>query len=405
MTLNNSIPKLFKGAFGGLSPQVWLLALIMFINRSGTMVILFMTIYATEKLHFSLTQAGVIMGLFGAGSFLGVLTGGKLTDKLGGKKVMQFSLLLGGVMFIILGTITQYFLFAVCIFFTSFFGEAFRPANSASIASHSHSNDYTRSISLNRLAINLGFSIGPALGGILASYNYNFLFIADGVTCISAGLIIAFFLKDSRAPTHEIKKEDNNTYNKYDSPYHDKKYLLFAFFCVLYAVAFFQMFSTMPLYYKQVHHLSEFQIGWLMALNGLGVALIEMVMIYKIEGRMNPLNFIFLGAALLMINYLILIFAGSFSWLVLSMLLITFSEMFAMPFMSSYMMQRAASHKIGAYAAVYSMTWSIAQVASPLISTSIIDTYGFNYLWIFMAAISLAVGLGMRSILAIKEGI
>lgn len=397
-------PNLFKNAFGGLSPQVWLLALIMFINRSGTMVILFLSIYATQHLNFSLTQAGIIMGLFGAGSFLGVFVGGKLTDKIGGKWVMTGSLFFGGIMFLILGNLLQFHWFALGIFFTSFFGDAFRPANTAAIASYSSSANYTRSIALNRLAINLGFSIGPAMGGLLASISYSYLFIADGFTCIMAAIVIGVFLNKSRSKLSlKNEEKEDEKIALFESPYKDKKYMIFSFFCVLYAMGFLQMFSTMPLYYKQIHHLKEIQIGWLMALNGAIVVLVEMVFIYKMEGKINSLNFIFIGAILLMFNYILLMFNISSAWLIVSMLLITFSEILAMPFMSSYMMQRAGANNMGAYAAIYSMAWSIAHVISPLISMQIIAHYGFSYLWFFMAATCLLVGLGMRYILISKE--
>jgi predicted MFS family arabinose efflux permease len=123
----------------------------------------------------------------------------------------------------------------------------------------------------------------------------------------------------------------------------------------------------MPLYYKDVHHLSEQSIGLLMAFNGISVAVIEMVLIYKIENKLKPLQFAMIGAAVLMLNYLVLIFAINFIWLMLSMLLITISEMLAMPFMTTFMINRAGPERKGSYASVYSMTWSIAQIISPLI--------------------------------------
>ena len=389
-----SLSGLFRNAFGGLPRPVWLLALVMLINRSGTMVIIFMTVYATQKLHFSVEQAGIIMAIFGAGSLVGVIISGKLTDKVGYKKIMFWSLMLGGILFIVLGQLHDYIPICICTFFVSAFGEAFRPANMTAVAYYSTAEGYTRSISLNRLAINLGFSIGPAVGGFLAAHNYELLFWADGFTCIGAALVVKFLLGKRKNTT--IAKPDNAAQTSADSPYRDKVYMVFSFLGILYAISFFQMFSTMPLYYKQVHHLSETNIGALMAMNGILVATIEMVMIYKIEGKWSKLNFVSLGAFLLVMNYLILPFAVSIWWLVMSMLLITFSEMFAMPFMNSFMMSRAKAHNRGQYASVYSMTWSVAQITAPIIATQTIAHFGFDTLWIVLACISLTVSIGMK---------
>ena len=163
--------------YKGFSQEVWLLALITFVNRAGAMVIPFLSLYLTKDLGFSLSQVGWIMSCFGFGSLLGVFLGGKLTDQIGYYKVMYSSLLLGGLVFIIL----QFFqsLIAVCIgfFILSLVADAFRPAIWVALSANSREENRTRSVTLIRLAINLGFSIGPALGGlIIAGIGYRGLF-------------------------------------------------------------------------------------------------------------------------------------------------------------------------------------------------------------------------------------
>ncbi len=389
-----SISSTFSGAFSGISNAVWFLSLAMFINRCGTMVIVFMTVYATKQLHFSIEQAGTIMAMFGVGSLIGVFISGKLTDKIGYYKIMIVSLFVGGSLFIVLAQLKTFYPIAICTFFVSLFGEAFRPANMAAIAKYSKPENFTRSLSLNRLAVNLGFSVGPALGGLLAQHNYKNLFYADGFTCILAAFVIAFFVKEAKVDITK-SKVDNNPTGTNISPFRDMPYMFFTLLGILYATAFFQMFSTMPLYYKDVHQLSEQKIGLLMAFNGISVAAIEMVLIYKIENKLKPLQFAMLGAIMLMLNYLVLIFASNFAWLLLSMLLITVSEMLAMPFMTTFMINRAGPERKGSYASVYSMTWSIAQIISPVIATQTIAVAGHNVLWILFALFGLAVTVGM----------
>jgi MFS family permease len=383
------------GAFSGISPKVWLLSLAMFINRSGSMVIVFMTVYTTKYLNFSIEQSGAIMAIFGLGSLAGVLLSGKITDKTGYLKVMIVSLFMGGLLFIILGQIRTFIPMAICSFFVSFFGEAFRPANMAAISNYSKPEDFTRALSLNRLAVNLGFSIGPALGGFLANHNYQYLFYADGLTCILAAMVIAFFVK---TPTPNETTQNREVKSKLTgpSPLKDTPFLFFIFLCTLYATAFFQMFSTMPLYYKDVHHLSEYKIGLLMGFNGISVAAIEIILIYKIEKKLKPLQFVMLGAIMLTLNYLVLMFATNFAWLVLSMSLITISEMLAMPFMSTFMIKRAVEGRKGAYASLYSMTWSIAQIISPIIATQTIARTGHQSLWMLFALFGIIITAGMH---------
>lgn len=382
---------LVKGAYSGLSTEVWLLSLVMLINRSGTMVIFFLSVYLTQVLNFTLQQTGVMLACFGAGSFTGAFLGGRITDKLGYHPVMFWSLLIGGVLFMLIPLLKTYLLLCIFFFILSSFSEAFRPANMTAIAFHSKPENYTRSISLNRLAINLGFSVGPAVGGILATISYHYIFIVNGITCISAAFIIFFTLKNKR------KSPPQKTQATTKSPYRDRKYLFFLVASYLYALCFFQFFLIMPLYYKTMQ-LNETQIGYLMALNGVMVAAIEMIMVYKIEGKTSVYNFIALGSLLLLIAYLSIPFLAGFAAFALLVVIISFSEMFAMPFMNTFMNNQSDDSSRGQYAAFYSMSWSLAQTTLPIMATQTIAGYGFQALWFFMAFMAFATIVIIKSI-------
>ncbi len=369
----------YKKAYTGLSKETWLLSLIMLINRSGTMVVPFMTLYLTTELGYSISQAGLVFGLFGAGAFSGAWLGGKLTDKIGFYPVQLFTLVVGGLLFFALGQMHTYPLICIFTFLLSFVNEAFRPANSTAIAFYSKEENRTRSYALNRLAINLGWAVGSSVGGILAHVNYELLFWVDGVTNISAALIMWLFLKPiNYVPA--VKKE--NTAIKTVSPYADKQYLIFIILTVLFASCFFQLFTNLPVYFKKELHLSEPFIGLIMAANGIIIALIEMVLIYKLEGRKNILVYITVGIFLIGISFLILTLPFYASAISIAMIVvITFGEMLSMPFMNSYWIKRTIPANRGQYAALYTMAWSLAQTIGPMVGAWIADYSGFQLLW------------------------
>jgi MFS family permease len=226
---------------------MWWLALVIFINRSGTMVIPFLTVYLTHN-GFTLAQAGYVMAAFGSGAILGGYLGGILTDRFGHFYVQVTSLFLNGVLFIGLGQMKTLVQFAIFIFIMASIGEAFRPANSAAIAAYSNESNRTRCYSLNRLAINLGWAVGPAIGGILASINYSLLFWADGITCILASILLYFvFLPIRNSHSHKDHSHDNTPVN---SAYKDKIFLKGKFCIFLVGICFFQLFIILPFYYK-----------------------------------------------------------------------------------------------------------------------------------------------------------
>src|SRR4030088_2728265 len=94
----------YRNVYQGLTRSTWLLSWVMLVNRSGTMVIPFMTIYLTQpSMGYSIGQAGAVMGIFGLGAICGGFLGGRLTDRFGFHRVQLITLTGGGFLFILLG--------------------------------------------------------------------------------------------------------------------------------------------------------------------------------------------------------------------------------------------------------------------------------------------------------------
>lgn len=396
----NTTIGLYKNAYAGIARKMWLLALVMLINRSGTMVLAFMTLYCLHS-GYTMQQGGWVVAIYGVGSLIGAFAGGKICDRFGFYYTQFLSLLCGGILFIVLGQMQSYAAICICTFFLSMVNEAFRPANATAIAFYSASESITQSFSLIRLAINIGWGIGSALGGLLASINYHLLFWVDGVTnIIAAFLLLAILPKITLAQQKQlqkskVKKMDSATAA---SPYRDKPFLLFLCLQVLFAVCFFQLFTTVPLYFKEALGLNEFLIGVVMAMNGLLIALVEMVIVFKLEGRKPYLVLMSYGALIMAFSFLLLNipFVHGFIVALVFMIFITVSEMTAMPFMNSYYISRSNEGNRGQYAALYTMAWSLAQVIGSSSGTQMVQVTGFFTLWCLIAVISFAGAAGYR---------
>ncbi|MFO7673684.1 MAG: MFS transporter [Lutibacter sp.] len=380
----------YRDSFSGLSKEVWWLALITFINRAGTMVLPFLSLYLTEDMHLSLSEVGWIMTCFGLGSLLGSYLGGKLTDKFGFYKVMFFSLLITGLMFIALQFVHTFLGFAIGIFTTMVFADAFRPAMFVSLKAYSKPENQTRSLTLIRLAINLGFSFGPFFGGlIIAVISYSGLFWVDGITCIAAIVVMRIVLKEKKVRVDKtiliVEKE-----NKVTSVYQDKPYWLFLIIIFLMGLIFMQLFTTMPLFYKEVHGMTEVEIGLLMSVNGFLIFLFEMPLIHYIEKKLlDRMKIITWSLGMLAMSYAIL---NATSWsgiLIVSMLLITLGEMLAFPFTNNFAMNRASSGNEGRYLALYSMAFSCAHIFSAKTGMEVIARFGFMANWVLMGGLGL----------------
>jgi predicted MFS family arabinose efflux permease len=387
---------LYQNAYSGLSRPTWLLSVVMLVNRSGTMVIPFMTIYLTQPaMGYSIGKAGVVMGIFGLGAVCGGFMGGRLTDKFGFHRVQLVTLTGGGLLFMLLGQMKSYPFICLCTFLLSLVNEAFRPANSTAIAHYSKEENRTRSYSLNRLAINLGWAVGGAIGGVLASINYHLLFWVDGFTNIAAALLLRYFL--TVAGSQAVVSGKAAVKETGRSAYRDKVYLVFIGCTILFASCFFQLFTTLPVFYKKSLHMPEYMIGLLMALNGLIITLFEMVLVFKLEGRRENLFYIFYGVGLVGIAFLLLdILPLSLGLAFVCMLVVTAGEIISMPFMNSFWIARTAPANRGQYAGLYTIAWSTAQVIGPSGGSQVAQYFGFRALWWIIGGVGILSALGFR---------
>ena len=174
--------RVYLASYTGLSNASWMLALVMFVNRCGAMVLPFLGIYMTQELGLSLEQAGVVLSCFGLGAITGSFLGGLLSDKWGHFNTQLTSLILCTPLYFILPLFRTPELLGAGIFVLSVITETLRPANAVAIMYHARPESLTKAFSLNRMALNLGFSIGPAIGGLLAAVSFQLLFYGNGIS-------------------------------------------------------------------------------------------------------------------------------------------------------------------------------------------------------------------------------
>jgi MFS family permease len=109
---------------------------------------------------------------------------------------------------------------------------------------------------------------------------------------------------------------------------------------------------------------------------------VEMVLVYKLENRYNHMNYIIVGAFFMGTSFLSLNIPGFLGVALLSVLILTLGEMFLFPFMNTFWVARSKEHNRGEYAAVYAMSFSLAQVVAPTVASQLALHYGFKLLFV-----------------------
>ncbi len=420
MNTKTSSKQFLLDAFSGLPLRIWLLALVNLINRSGGMVLCFMTLYLTQKLHYTITDAGYAMSCLGIGSVCGALLGGRLTDKLGYQIVQLLSLITNGFAFLCLIRIENFWTMCFALFCCNLLSEAFRPANAVAVRMNSDDDNRTRAYSLMRLAFNFAIAFALVFGGWLFEQGAYLLFWADALTCFAAAATLFFFVPDIHSKrnkttenfveiidtiAHETVIETENISKKNNekpaetapkSPYTDPAYLAFIVLTFFSALVFMQIIWTLPAFFKTEYGWKESVIGAMSAVNGVVVMVVEMPLVFGIEGKRRNLWFVRLGVLLYAVSYAAFLLPVSWAWFsaFFYMTVISFGEILAMPFSTTWVTSRTPSATQGQYMALYGVAYSVANIVAPLFGTQIIAAFGYQTLWTSMTLIAIATAIG-----------
>ena len=380
------IKKYFSN-FKGFPRAIWVLAILTFINRAGTMVVPFLSKYMKDDLNFSYGQIGWVMVFFGVGSIIGTWLSGKFIKRVGFYKTMAISLFASSILFIVIERLKTFELLCLGVLLLTSFADMFRPAMLLSLNSYTKKENRTRALSLVRSAINLGFLFGPAIGGLLImNIGYKYLFYADAATCLLAVLIFLTFIREIKLP-FKIKESIIGLKKKSKfEVFYDKAFVVHLLVSMLSGILFFQIFTTLPLYHKEFFHLPELYTGLLLALNGIIMLFFELPIVTFFETqKVNKLKIISLGIALMVLGYVLLVFIKIDYVLILMIVFVTFGAMFTFPFANSFASTRSRIGLEAKYMTVFTMSYSFAHIFSAKMGMEIISKFGYNANWIAMA--------------------
>jgi len=382
----------YRKAYAGLPRDAWTLSLILFIDTSGTMVIFFLALYLTRHLGFSVFQSGQVLSGYGAGTFFG----GFFSDRLGPRATQQISLFGAGLALFILGACRSFPAIAALVFSYAFFTSSLFPANAAAIAEVCAAGTRIRGFALNRLASNLGATIGPVIGGLLAASDYRLLFWVDGTTCILASLSF-FLLFPGRRRVRPAKPDPAAEIRP--AWWKDRGLLGILAGTVGISLIFNQLWGTFPLYVRTVYGLPENQMGLLFAVNTVLIVLFQMVLTHGLDrfprGRIAAAGSLFLG-----LGFGLMPFGRGWLYGAMTVAVWSVGEMLLLPTLTAMISLRAPEGGQGKYLGLYSLAFSFGFVLGPSVGTRVFERFGGQVLWpaaALAAVISVGFLLGART--------
>ncbi len=383
--------KFYTRFFEGLTRDTWYVSLVYLINRSGEMVIPFMSIYLTSQLGFTKTQSGIVLFCFGLGAMIGSNIGGDLSDKIGYYRVMALSLIGSAVSFFMILFFTDFYLLSLWMIITAFFSSMFSPAAFSAVGQWEGEENMTRGFSLLRMAINLGIAIGPAIGGLLAhKIGYDWLFILDAITCI---LALGMLYKILHHRDGE-KISDVNDDTDARSPYRDPVLMFFLFFNLINMVAFFQILFAVPKYFEEVVGMNEFLVGMFFTANGILIFIFEMPIVYWIEETKKYFSNLAIGAILIGIGiFCLALFGDPLMAIIAYSLLIAIGEIINFPLLPTLCLSRSTPQNQGKYMGALSMMFSVAFILAPITGLPVVERIGYHTYWYIAGVLPIISGV------------
>lgn len=386
-----AVSERYLAAYRGLPREVWMLAAVLFVNRSGTMVLPFLTLYLTRQLTLSDATAGQMISVYGLGSVAGSYLGGRLSEHLGAFRVQTVCMFLAVPLFLLIPhcrTLTQT---AIALAMLAVIHEAVRPANATAIARVTTHDNRTRAFGLQRLAANLGFSFGPAIGGYVAEFSFHLLFVLDALTTLLAAVLLLSFF---RMRKQESPNGSTTIAQVGVTPIKDRRFVMFLLLYLATLIVFMQLLVTYPLYLRDHFGFDKPKIGLMFAVNTSIIVLFEMLLV-DYTRHWPLLRLVGWGSFLCCAGFGMLPFGDSGLWCVLAMIVATVGEMLSFPGAAAYVSRLSPPGYEGRYMGWYSMMLSLAWVIAPLLGATV---YNINReaLWIAGLVVGVAVLGGFR---------
>jgi MFS family permease len=378
---------------------IWILCAATLVNRAGTMVLPFLVLYLTHTLGILPARAALSLTVYGVASLMAMPVAGGLTDRIGPLAVMKGSLFLSGLVLFLFPLAHSFPTILAITFVFAILNESVRPPSLSIISDMVAPPQRKAAFALSRLAINLGMSIGPAIGGILAVFSFRWLFFVDGATSILAGVVLALapWQQKGHIEPYEPEKGDPGELGREIEadgvellpPAHpaadlrafrNSRMLYFLAALIPAQLVFFQLTSTVPLFLVRNLHLPESLYGSVFTLNTLLIVAIE-VPLNTAMAHWSHRQALSLGAFLYALGFGAFGLVTSPAGILAAAVVWTFGEMILMPASAAYAAEIAPPGRRGEYMGLYTMSFSISFALAGLLGASLLQRWGPQVLW------------------------
>lgn len=397
--------------------SIWTMTGGTFINSfGGSMVFPIFSLYFTGKFGLSLAQAGLLGTLFVVGSVVGQPLGGFLTDRVGRKGVMIFSLCAEALfsMGMALAPNVQFLVVDIVLFGLTV--PMFNPASAATVADLVPPNRRAASYGLLRVAANAGVALGPTVAaamlaaqrrpdGTLPVNAYVPLFVGDAVTSLIFAWIIGTRLRESKpavepAPAaldpDSARPSPKSGGSGYGLILRDTTFIIFVVLYGLIGIVYSQMYTTFGVYMNRTFNIPQEHYGLMLASNAAMVVLFQFSIARWVDQRERS-QMLALGATLYAFGFGLIGFVSTSLLFEVAVIILTLGEMVIVPASQTLAADLAPIDMRGRYQAVYGVTAGLGFGIGPVVAGALFDAGLGQWIWIGSLIVGLLVAAGYRA--------
>ncbi|HJR79777.1 MAG TPA: MFS transporter [Anaerolineales bacterium] len=380
-----------------MPPAYWLIWTGTLINRLGGFVIPFLTLYLTAQRDIPVSQAALMVSLFGAGSFIAQLSGGELTDRLGRRPVMLMSFFITPVFMVVLGLARDLALISIATFLVGFFTDLYRPAVGAAIADLVPPESRTRAYGYNYWAINMGAAVAPLLAGLIADYNFLILFVADALTTAAFGFIVLFGIHETRPA--EAHHASHIPFRERISQLQRAPILLiYSFITLFFGIVYMQGNVTLPID-MQAHGLGPREYGAAIAVNGF-LIILTTIPISTMAAKWPRFETVAIASVLMGLGFGFTALATNLPLFALSVAIWTLGEIAATSVGPTIIADLSPVELRGLYQGIFGAAWGLSYFVGPLAGGWIYENWGSSALWVGCLVVGFVTALGYLALSA-----
>ena len=340
-------------------------------------------------------EVGYIFSLFSVGMLVGSVIGGAIADKFGRKFILLFGIFASGLSSLLFIWVSYLPLLYVLSALMGLLGSLGQPAQNAMVADLLPPEIQTDGYGIFRIVMNVTVVIGPLLGGLIADYSYNWLFIADAVASTITGIIVIFTVPETKPEgTPQQKKESfMDTVRGYGHVLKDGVFMFFVLLGSLISLVYMQMNSTLSVFLNQEYGFTLQQFSYLLSMNALMVVFLQLPTTWIVK-KGSPLILTALGAFLYAIGFGLYGFISTIPWFFIAMVIITIAEMIVSPLSQTITVRLASKDKMARYMAVNGLSWMLPSLFGVILAGLVMEKMNPNWVWYFGGIFLLIAAVG-----------